>query len=178
MQVILFENIERLGMQGEVVTVAPGYFRNYLGPRGVAVEATPHALARLELKRKKLQAAAEIQLASARTLSDRLKDAEVRFVLKATDGNKLFGSVSAAEIVEKLAAQGFEIERRQVALKEPIKTTGRHDVRIRMVGQVEAHVKIFIEAEGAAEALAAEEAAKAAKAAAKASTVAAGERSS
>jgi large subunit ribosomal protein L9 len=168
MQVILFENIERLGMQGDVVNVAPGYYRNYLGPRGVAVEATARALSRLELKRKKLQAEAEKQLAGARDLSSRLNDVVLKFVMKATDGTKLFGSVSASEIVEQLKLQGHEVERRQIQLKDPIKLTGKYDIKVRMVGSVEAHVKVIVEAEGAAEAeakAAADKAAAEAKAA-------------
>lgn len=169
MQVILFENIETLGLQGDVVNVAPGYYRNFLGPRGKAVEATGHNLKRLELKRKKLQAEAEKQLTGARDISKRLSEVVIELVMKATDGNKLFGSVQDHDIQEHLAKLGFEVERRQIMLKEPIKTTGKHDVRVRLLGQVDAHIKVNIDAEGRAE----EEAAAAAKAEAKAAAAAA-----
>ncbi len=147
MQVVLFENIDKLGMQGDVVNVAKGYFRNYLGPRGVAVEASEANLKRLDAKRKKLMIAAEAQRGEAQTLSDRLAAAELNFKMKTIDGKKLFGSVHDREIVELLVEQGFEIERRQVALVEPIKSVGTHDVRVKLVGQIEAHIKVTVEDE-------------------------------
>ena len=147
MQVVLFENIDKLGMQGDVVNVAKGYFRNYLGPRGVAVEASEANLKRLDAKRKKLMVAAEAQRGEAQTLSDRLAAAELNFKMKTIDGKKLFGSVHDREIVEQLVEQGFEIERRQVALVEPIKSVGVHDVRVKLVGQIEARVKVTVEDE-------------------------------
>ena len=162
MQVILFENIDKLGMQGDVVNVAKGYFRNFLGPRGIAVEASEANLKRLTMKRKKLMAEAEKQRDAARALADRISAAEVSFTMKSPDGKKLFGSVHDHDIIAQLTEQGFQIERRQVALPEPIKTVGVHEVRIKLVGHVEAPVKVQVTAEGVpaevAEILAAESA--------------------
>ena len=155
MQIILFQNVERLGMQGDVVSVATGYFRNYLGPRGIAVEATESNMSRLEAKRKRLRATAELQLNEAGTVAARLSQLEVRFVMKAIDEKKLFGSVQDHDIVERIKAEGFEIERRQVVLKEPLKTLGEHQVKINMLGHVEAQVKVIIEPEGGVPAAAA-----------------------
>ena len=98
MQVILFENIDRLGMKGDVVNVANGYYRNYLGPRSMAVEATPANLKRLEAKRRQLQAEAEKQRQEAEGFARQLAQAPIKFVRKSPDGEKLFGSVSAHEI--------------------------------------------------------------------------------
>ena len=168
MQVILFKNIERLGMQGDVVNVAAGYFRNYLGPRGIAIEASANTLARLEIKRQKMRAEAERQIGEADVLARQLKDVQIKYVMKtAPDGQRLFGSVGALDIVEKLAALGFTtIERRQIALHEPIKNVGAHAVKIKMLGSVEAHVTVIVEAENAppAEPVRAPKAAKAAEA--------------
>jgi large subunit ribosomal protein L9 len=147
MQVILFQNIEKLGMQGDIVNVANGYYRNYLGPRGAALEATAGNLKRLEVKRHKLQAEAEKQVQEAEAFSKQLAAAKIHFVMKAHDGDKLFGSVHDHEILEQLVAQGFNLERRQILLREPIKTTGTHTVRVRLVGQVDAFVHVTVEPE-------------------------------
>lgn len=149
MQVILFKNVERLGMQGDVVNVASGYFRNYLGPRGIAIEASESTLSRLEVKRKKMRAEAERQVGEASALAKQLKEVALKFVMKTTpDGSRLFGSVSAADIAEKLVALGYNtIERRQISLHEPIKNVGTQAVKIKMLGGVEAQVAVTVEAE-------------------------------
>jgi large subunit ribosomal protein L9 len=161
MQVILFRNIEKLGMQGDVVNVAPGYFRNYLGPHGVAVEATPTVLKRLEIKRKRLKEEAQKQVSAASELAKQLSKVELTFTMKSPDGMKLFGSLQDHQIHEQLVAQGFSIERRQVLLRESIKTIGSHPVKVRLIGNVEAQIKVVVKAEGAeAEAAAAKPAAE------------------
>lgn len=151
MQVILFRNIERVGMQGDIVNVAPGYFRNYLGPRGMAAEATEATLRRLELKRKKLQAQAEIQRNEARALAKRLAEVKLQFTRKATDQHKLFGSVNDHDVLEALTQAGFAFERRQILLHDPIKTTGVHMVRIRLEGNLIAEVAVKVDADVATE---------------------------
>ena len=146
MQVIIFKNIDGLGMQGDVVNVKPGHFRNYLSPYGFAVEASASNLKRLEAKRNKLRAEAEKQRQAARAYADRLAESQVKFILKSPDGTKLFGSVHNHEIADQLVAQGYEIEKRQV-LGEPLKTVGEHKVRIRLTGGVDATITVVIEAE-------------------------------
>lgn len=151
MQVILFQNVERLGMQGDVVNVAAGYFRNYLGPRGIAVEASQGTLTRLEAKRAKMRAEAERQIGEAGAIARQLKDVQLKYVMKTTpDGTRLFGSVSAGDIADKLQAMGFKtVERRQIALHEPIKAVGAHTVKVKLLGSVESHVTVHVEAENA-----------------------------
>lgn len=147
MQVILFKNVERLGMQGDVVNVATGFFRNYLGPRGIAIEATATVLSRMEIKRAKMRAEAERQIGEADSIAKQLKDVQIKYVMKTTpDGNRLFGSVSAADIAEKLQGLGFKtIEKRQVALHEPIKNVGSHSVKLKLLGSVEASVTVIVD---------------------------------
>jgi large subunit ribosomal protein L9 len=159
MQVILFENVDRLGMKGDVVNVADGYYRNFLGPRGVALEASDANLKRLESKRRKLKGEADRQRQEADGFSRQLAAARVHFIRKSPDGEKLFGSVHDHEIHEQLTAQGFNLERRQIVLREPLKTCGVHTVKIRLVGHLEAHVKVVIEPEAQPELKAAAEAA-------------------
>jgi len=164
MQVILFENIDRLGMQGDVVNVANGYYRNFLGPRNLAVEASASNLKRLEAKRRKLKGEADKQRQEADGFSRQLAAARLHFVRKSSDGEKLFGSVHDHEIHEQLVEQGFNLDRRQILLREPLKTTGTHTVKIRLIGHLEAQVKVVIEAEAMAEAKETKEAATATEA--------------
>lgn len=147
MEVILFETVEKLGMQGEVVNVASGYFRNYLGPHNIAVEATPGNLKRLEIKRRRLQEEAEKQVGEAEKLAERLAEQDLTFVMKATEKDKLFGSVHDHEIAERLRELGFSVERRQVLLPDPIKTVGDHKVQVQLVGTVAAQVTVQVKSE-------------------------------
>ena len=177
MQVILFQNIAKLGMQGDVVNVANGYFRNYLGPRRIAVEATPGNLRRHEFARKKLQAEAEKQIKAAQDVGTRVAQIPIRFVMKATeDGMKLFGSVHDRDIVAKLVEAGFECERRQIIMSEAIKTVGVHTVKIRLHTHVTADVTVTVEAEGGAPAEAEQETEEKPKAEAEANDSAAPEQ--
>lgn len=148
MQIILFKNIERLGMQGDIVNVAGGYFRNYLGPHGLAVEATAGTLKRLDLKRKKLQVEAEGQRNEAKAMAKRLSEVELTFTRKATDGQKLFGSVTEHDILERLKEAGFEFERKNLLIRDAIKTVGTHPFRIRLESNLLVDMKVHVEPEG------------------------------
>ncbi len=144
MQVILFKTVEQLGMQGDVVNVAAGYYRNFLGPRGFAIEATEGNLRHSEAKRKKLKAEAEKQVQTAKAYADRLTGVKLEFTEKANPEGRLFGALHDREILDALKAQGFEIERRQILLKEPIKTVGQHTVRVRLLQGVETTVGVTV----------------------------------
>lgn len=159
MQIILFKTVEQLGMQGDVVNVAAGYYRNYLGPRGFAIEATEGNLRQSEMKRKKLKAEAEKQVDTAKAYAQRLADVKLEFTEKANPEGRLFGAIHDREILDALKAQGFDIERRQILIKEPIKTVGQHSVRIRLLQGVETAIGVSIK--GDVTAPAAEEEAKA-----------------
>jgi large subunit ribosomal protein L9 len=148
MQVLLFENIEKLGFQGDVVNVANGYFRNYLSPRGVAVEATQSNLRRHQGRRDKLKEEAAKQVQAAEAIGERLSATPVKFVMKATpDGDKLFGSVHDRDIAAILQEAGFEVERRDVVLAEPIKTVGTHSVKVKVHTHVLTELSVVVEAE-------------------------------
>ncbi len=151
MQVILFQNIEKLGLQGDVVNVANGYFRNYLGPRGIAIAASDSNLSRLDEKRKKLKSEAEKQLNEAEIVAKHLGTVKLIYVMKATERGGLFGSVAAHDILEKLKEQGFaNIERRQIMLAEPIKTLGTHTVKVKLHSHVGTNISVTIQPEGQA----------------------------
>ena len=145
MQVILFQNIEKLGIQGDVVNVANGYYRNYL----IAVEASEGNLKRLELKRKRLHEEAERQMNAAEGVAEQLRKVELTYVMRANVEKKLFGSVQDHDIHEKLVEAGFDqIERRQIMLSEPIKVLGEHKVKVRLHSHVVAEIKVIVLPEG------------------------------
>lgn len=162
MQVILFQTVEQLGLQGSVVNVAAGYYRNYLGSMGIAIEATAGNLRQSELKRKRLQAEAEKQVQDAQVQAKRLAETKLEFVEKANPEGRLFGAIRDHEIMDALTEQGFKIERRQVLMKEPIKAVGTYSVRIRLIQGVDASVAVLVKGEAVAEEAEEKEAAPAA----------------
>lgn len=147
MKVILTKDVPDVGRAGTVLNVAPGYARNYLYPRSLAVAATESNLRQLALKRKRAEELAAIEKAEAARASEALAKVELRFTLKAGEGGVLFGSVSQADIAQQLSERGYHIDRRKVLLREHIKRTGLHHVDIRLHGEVTGRVRVLVEAE-------------------------------
>jgi len=147
MQIILQEDIDKLGHRGDVVTVKPGYARNYLLPRSLAIEATPGNMKALERIRTSLAKKTATELEAAKKQADLLSGVSVSFKRKTGENDQMFGSVTSADISESLAAQGFKIDKRQVQLAEPIKTIAEHDVTIKVFRDVVAHIKVTVEKE-------------------------------
>jgi large subunit ribosomal protein L9 len=131
MKLILKETITTLGQEGDIVTVKPGYGRNYLLPQGKAVVADPANLAILARNSAAIQARIEQQRKEAETLSKKLAGVVLEIKQLAGDDEKLFGSVTAADICEKLAALEIQVDKKQVLLAEPIKTLGETSVSIK-----------------------------------------------
>ncbi|HEY9450332.1 MAG TPA: 50S ribosomal protein L9 [Gemmatimonadaceae bacterium] len=145
MEVILRQTIESVGNPGDIVKVSNGYARNYLLPHGLAYEATPGNRKRIAAEKARLEAAENERRQSARTLADRLEQVSLTFSARVGDEEKLFGSVTAADIVQQLHAQGFpEIEKRQIDLHEPIKSLGVYKVPIRLHADVKPEIKVWV----------------------------------
>ena len=144
MQVILREALDSLGSAGEIVTVKPGYARNYLIPKGLAYEATEANVRRLEREKAKLAQRAAEQLEEARRRASSLEGVSITFHARAAEEGKLFGSITSADIAEKLAEQGIEVDRRQIQLEEPIKSLGVFSVPIRLHPEVRPEVKVWV----------------------------------
>lgn len=147
MQIILQEDVEKLGNRGEVVTVAPGYARNFLLPRKLAIEATPGKLKQLERIRGALAKKTATELESAQKQAELLNGVSVKFMRKTGEKDQLFGSVTSADVAEALAAQGFQIDKRHVQIADPIKTLGEHSVLVKVFRDVTATVKAIVEKE-------------------------------
>lgn len=144
MKIILRADVENLGSLGDVVTVKPGYGRNYLLPQGLAMIASPANLKNFELERKKLQARMDEQRAQAQSLQTRLEALEVVIPMHVGDNDKLYGSVTTSIIGDTLAQLGTEVDRRRILLDAPIRTLGEHTVRIRLHPTVIANVKVTV----------------------------------
>jgi large subunit ribosomal protein L9 len=143
-EVILRQAVDNVGQPGDIVKVSPGYARNYLLPRGLAYEATPGNRKRIEAERSRLEAAENARRNAARTLADRLEQVSLTFSARVGEEDKLFGSVTAADIAQQLHAQGFEIEKRQIDLHEPIKALGVYKVPIRLHADVKPEVRVWV----------------------------------
>jgi large subunit ribosomal protein L9 len=147
MQIILQEDIDKLGHRGDIVTVKPGYARNFLLPRKLAIQATQGNMKALERIRGALAKKTATELDAAQKQAAQVNGISVRFTRKTGENDQLFGSVTNADIAEALASQGFKIDKRQVQLKEPIKALGEYPVTVKIFREVTAEVKATVEKE-------------------------------
>jgi large subunit ribosomal protein L9 len=158
MEVILKEDVAKLGSRGDVVKVAEGYGRNYLLPRKLAIEATPSNRAVIE----QMKAAAVRRVArekgDAERLSELLDGVSVTFTRKSGEHDQLFGSVTSADIAHELERKSFSIDRRKIHLDEPLKHLGEFSVPVRLHKDVTAKVKVIINKEAGTEVAPAEKA--------------------
>jgi len=148
MKVILTKDLENLGKAGALVEVKPGYGRNYLLPRQLAVPATDKNIRQLEHQKSGILARAAKERANLTAMAQKLAAIEVKFTRKTGAENKLFGSVTSKDIPEQLVAQGYEVERKPVHLPEPLKEVGTHEVQVKLHPEVVAKLKVTISAEG------------------------------
>lgn len=144
MEVILTQDVENLGAAGEVVRVRPGYGRNYLLPRGMALLATSGNRAQLEHHRRAIAAEQAKLKAEYEALAEKIKGTSVSIARKKGDDDTLFGSVSTKDIADALAAQNIGIDRKIVKLDQAIKTVGPHEVTIRFSGEVSVVLKVNV----------------------------------
>jgi large subunit ribosomal protein L9 len=147
MKLILREDVENLGRGGDVVDVKPGYGRNFLLPRGLAVTANTKNLREIEHQKAVATAKAVKLKAGADAIAKRLSETPVTLKRKVGEQDKLFGSVTALDIAEALAARGLEIDRRAIDLAEPIKTLGDFEVGVKLHHDVIGKAKVKVEAE-------------------------------
>jgi large subunit ribosomal protein L9 len=144
MELILKETIDSLGREGDVVRVKPGFARNYLLPQGKAVQATSENLAALEQNKAEIQARLDEQHKKAEGLFKKLSGITLEFKELAAEDDKLFGSVTANDIFEKLAEKKIEVEKRQIFLSEPIKVLGEKKISIKVGFDLEAEITVNV----------------------------------
>lgn len=147
MQIILQEDVEKLGNRGQIVTVAEGYARNFLLPRKLALEATPGNMKRLEKMRAAFAKKEATEKESAQTLAELLNTVTVTVSRKAGENDQLFGSVTSGDVADGLAAQGYTIEKRKITLSDPIKSIGEFQIPVKLFREVGANVKLVVKKE-------------------------------
>lgn len=146
MKVILADDVRGLGHRGDTVSVKPGYARNFLFPQGAAYEATPANVRRLSEEKKKYDEKTLQEKGIAQTVAGKIEGMTVVVVKKAGDEGHLYGSVTASEIADALAAKGVEVDRRRVELAEPIRRLGSHTVHVRLHRDVAATLTVEVQA--------------------------------
>jgi large subunit ribosomal protein L9 len=153
MEVILRDHVENVGRRGEVVKVADGYARNFLLPRKLALIATPGNLKQVERERVKLDAKEMEEKSAAEAVAARMSGVEVIISRKVGETEALYGSVTSADIAESLLKRGFDIDKRKIGLREPIKKLGAQTVPVRLHREVVVQVPVKVVAEGKPEAV-------------------------
>jgi large subunit ribosomal protein L9 len=147
-QAILLQQVDTLGERGEVVDVSPGYLRNYLAPRKLAQPATPASIAEAEGRREREEKAATEAAEKAQETAALLKRTVLTIDHQAGDDGRLFGSVTAQDVVDAVRqARDLRLDRRKVLLREPIKSTGTHMVEVEISEGVTAEIKTIVTAE-------------------------------
>jgi large subunit ribosomal protein L9 len=147
MQIILQEDIEKLGTRGQVVEVAEGYARNFLLPRKLGLEATPGNMKRLQKMRAAFAKKEATEKGAAEELAKLLASVSLTLTRKAGENDQLFGSVTSADISDALAAQGYNIDKRKIALDDPIKLVGEFEIPLRLHREVTTTVKLAVKKE-------------------------------
>ena len=148
MEIILLEKINNLGNLGDLITVKPGYARNFLIPKGKATAATPENISRFEARRAELERIAAAELAQARARSEQLAELIVTLSVKAGNEGRLFGSVTASDIANAVSAAGIGLEKSEVRLAGGvIRQIGEYDVNLHLHTEVKSQIRVNIIAE-------------------------------
>ncbi|HMQ02856.1 MAG TPA: 50S ribosomal protein L9 [Pyrinomonadaceae bacterium] len=146
--VLLREDIDTLGGRGEIVKVRSGYARNFLLPQGLATLATKGNIKQIEGERAALLKKAAVEKATAEAQREMMGPIELEFERKAGDGGTLFGSVTSMDIAAALQGKGYEIDRKKIVLRDPIKETGEYTVKVKLHREVTLEVPVKVSAEG------------------------------
>lgn len=145
MQIILQQDVPNLGKKGELKDVAPGYARNLLLPKGMAVEATPQRIREWKNRQEKEEMLSRQQEEQARRQAEKLEAVEVVMEMPAGEGGRLFGSVTPADIAAKLSEKGFEVDKKDLEVAEPIKSIGSHTASVKLYQGIKAVISVKVE---------------------------------
>lgn len=144
MELLLREDVENLGVRGELVKVRAGFGRNFLLPRGLAIQATPGNVKQIEMQRRALLKKEATEKAAAEGQAGLLSEVTLQFARKVGEHGLLYGSVTSMDVAEALHAKGFEIDRRKIVLKDPFKETGEYEVPVKLHREVIATIKVVV----------------------------------
>lgn len=146
MKIILIQDVKKLGKKGEIIEASDGYARNYILPQKLGIEANSKNLNDLKLQKMKEEKDAQKLLDEAKELAEKIGEQSVAVKMKAGEGGKVFGSVSAKEIAEAMKKQnGLEIDKKKIQLQEPIRSFGVHEVGVKLHPQVTATLRVKVE---------------------------------
>lgn len=144
MKVILKEDLDKIGKTGEVINVKPGFGRNYLIPRGLAVEATRKNVSQLEHEKRLIDDQQSRRKRSAEKIAQDLDAVSLTIPCKVGEADKLFGSVTTREIAEALREEGFEVDKSEIIIEEPMKSLGVYNVTVKVAHDITAKVKVWL----------------------------------
>ncbi len=144
MQLILTQDVPHLGKAGEVVTVRPGYGRNFLVPKGMAIAATSRNIRQLEHDKSTIAARVAKETSAAESVAGRLNGMTLQFERRVGDDDRMFGSVTARNISDQLAIANIDIDHRRIALDEPIRALGKYEVEVKLKAGVIAGLKFWV----------------------------------
>jgi len=147
MQIILQEDVEKLGTRGQVVEVAEGYARNFLLPHNLAMPASAGNLKRLEKIRATLAKRTATEREQAQKVADELSTVVITLVRKAGENDQMFGSVTAADLAQELSSRGHSVDKRKIQLDEPIKLLGEYQVSVKLYSDVTGQFKVVVSRE-------------------------------
>jgi len=150
MELILLEVVEGLGRRGDKINVSRGFARNFLLPRKLALEATSAGAALFAEMERVKQARQDRERAQAEKVAAKLNKTSVTITMQAGDDDRLFGSVTASDIAEKLGKEGFQIDKRHIHLDEPLRALGAYNVHVKLFQDIEAKVRVWVKKEGLA----------------------------
>ena len=148
MKLVLIKDVSNLGAEGDVKDVADGYARNFLLPRGLAVEASAGQLKQLQQRRETERRREEKNRGELETLAERLKGAAITFKVKVGEGGRLYGSITSKDVGDALEEQShITVDRRRIDLEEPIRTLGTHQVPVRIASDLRPQVSVTVQEE-------------------------------
>ena len=144
MEIILLDKIDNLGNVGDVVMVKPGYARNYLFPKGLAVRSSKRNIAFVEEKRKNIELKIAKEEQASQAIFDSLKNVEILMEVEVGENDKLFGSVTTMDLQKALNEQNIEIEKQDILLDNPIKSLGAYDIPIKVTSSLKQNIKVNV----------------------------------
>jgi len=147
MKIVLRQDMDDLGLEGDIVDVANGYARNYLVPKGIALEANKQNIKLMEMQKKKIEVKRLKAKEDAEKVRERMSDVVITISQKAGEEEKLYGSVTSMDIATHLEEQGISIDRRKIHLDKPIKTLGEFDVQVKLYPEVTGSIKVVVVSE-------------------------------
>ncbi|MBP6909069.1 MAG: 50S ribosomal protein L9 [Candidatus Saccharicenans sp.] len=149
MKVILLESVEKVGKKGDVLNVAPGFARNYLIPRQLAMEVTPSNIKMVEMRQKALKKKEEKERLTYQEMINKLNEVQLQISRRSSEKDIIFGSVSAGDIQVELAKLGFDVDKKKIMLDEPIKRLGTFTVPVKIYHDERAEIKVTVSKEEA-----------------------------